>query len=1200
MPILHSPGCGCSCECLLIEEDEYNQQITAGTVHAIPDTVPVNGSIDLSSLLHNDYFRDPSNIFKVHIRSVDGLTTHKTLTFQTKRDTATSHQVNDSMWDHPASFNEIDPYHRDGSSRFYERFIFKNWLDINDGTDSFESLSELKMFRVGSKRFHIKSVTSGTHSYAEGIAYSLKANNPTGSSLETKCQSACNPETLYAPEKMRYVFADNSTTQSARIIRYNASPTCDPHYISAVLGFPNVDVDREKKQWSPGGSQMLGFSFNLTNIPSDSDGVFRFGRDSDIDIEEWCLESCDSLGVDTEAVIYSVPTASQSGSGHFMLETDRVNGAEGGTSTVNVYRTGGNSVAVDVVVAVGNTDVTLSFGSGEVIKSFTISHDSHNGQTLSATPNNWAITPWFLGFGYDPKEEHVPHAVAFHPLEFVFRSSTFEFGHRTSGYTPIRKSGGYECWKGKVPFERTGWSGSSVKIYVESNVDTTLYSYKVIDIRHEAKCSENEDNIDCPQNHRCSVVPEYHSQQFDMDVDVGLPSQYMPAFFATKNDGCYSQHWYRNDIIQPEGHPYLFGENCQVRQVFDDDCSLANTSYNYFLRGFIGASVRPDGQWHLGVNVLTLNIRSADRLVRCYSDSYWNSQNASVDIQLDCGTFTDSVDYSNMPRGCVAFGSIEYCFEFNCGSSYTYSQGSSVGYGYAVGDLPDPVHAWSGSISAPCHEFTTCEALDFSTNNGVRFIVATAEAVEPEYIYPFFDPDSSSWNYFFYYDSPPVGFGSGYRVGSRFVLQKPPVPSSTDGEWKNVFEKRPSGMKYVGQAMVHVYQTTSLTPSQIASNISFLPDASVDYWFQYINSSDPSDDGFYRVTYSNTLNGPYSTADDGSGNVFYDISSEFGVGASMEIDYWWSYLNRPVGSDVCLHPVSGEALNHCPEDDYLISESLGVNNFDGNFIVSSSHFLKDVEYMICGDDGCPEGESGTVVSGYLPQGGTDFKTNPFESGEIGTVDYPDDIYFSDCRNTSVVGLSSLPVASDFPDAPEGFVRKYVRDPSDVPTFSTDTCTGADNGLNEVCCLGEAEGEKIIVSKWWDYDSLSEWSGEIEGDGSGSKSSYLYRLVAPVEVYYSRANYTFEVKWESCWTGMDSPTVVFDGYSDYLDGPDKIYPIRSMSDGPSSEPFFERIHNADADDERHYVKLNVTSTANVIDKSDITITVKPYSTQWQKY
>jgi hypothetical protein len=82
--------------------------------------------------------------------------------------------------------------------------------------------------------------------------------------------------------------------------------------------------------------------------------------------------------------------------------------------------------------------------------------------------------------------------------------------------------------------------------------------------------------------------------------------------------------------------------------------------------------------------------------------------------------------------------------------------------------------------------------------------------------------------------------------------------------------------------------------------------------------------------------------------------------------------------------------------------------------------------------------------------------------------------------------------------------------------------------------------------------------------------------------------------------MDSPTVVFDGYSDYLDGPDKIYPIRSMSDGPSSEPFFERIHNADADDERHYVKLNVTSTANVIDKSDITITVKPYSTQWQKY
>lgn len=1175
MPILMSPGCNCSCECLLIEEADYSQEITADTQHEIPHTIPINCVADLTNLVPGDFFRDESNILKVHIKNSAGTVTHKTLTLQSVRDNSTFFELDEKEWEavpyfgkfsyQPGAFNL-----RDGT-RAYKRYI-----EVNDGTTDFETQAILKQLYVGEKLFRIKSVTAGTFDPEEGSAYS-RINQSTA--LETACSPPLEHDGIISLEKANFMFLDTDATQTFKLIRYSSTSACDGITTDTQLNFY---ARRQSTVWNSGvKTGTVTFTEDLT---SQASWTVRYAGTQ---YPAGCTDVVTWQGSSTVTV---VPSASATGDGHFKLETTRVLGIAGQSTQVKVYRTGGNSTAVDVVVAVGNSDSTLSFAPGDVYKEFTISHDSHDGVTFTA--------------GMIPTNDATVVRNGFQPLELIFRKDTFEIGYLNSAARyPIRKSGGYEVWDDKIPFERTGWTNSPVRIHVESNIDITLREYKIYEIKHEAHCDLAGDNGDCPSYDTCGSVAEYHSQQFDIECDLGVPSAYMPSLAYTLNEGCSSSHVFWNERLP--------------RQIRSKRIGGPNLSYIYqddewrFLDRY-----GPSGQWNVSFNVLTLVIAEANRMVRCYDDTYWNSQESSTTINLSCGAFVDSTDFSSMPRACSAFGTIEYCIAITCGDSYT--DGTIVSTALPVGDLPDfapQTHEYATS----CYDVTQCTTASLSSDNGINKVEAKATAVRSERFGiitggPF--------------DLPPAS-GLPTVVGDRLEIYN----YATEDSWTNVWEYESTGWKFVGQEfpLDYVFGTTgNLTPSQIATEVDFLQSGGADYWFEYSNATDPVDDGFYRVTYSSSLSGPFSTADDGTGNVFGDVTQQVGIKAAISVDYFHSWLNTEIGTNPCNADEFG-ALTifwpQCPETGFTQNEVSGVSYFSGTFVLSEDYY-KDVEYAICEDptntsqikiDGLmPEingegllttfGKYGTIDDGYRIE--STYQKVEFTEGSS-SVDWPSRPYYSPCSPT-VGTFTSLSVAPPCPEVDAGYSLKYVDD-ANQPNRVTGTCSSTTNSAESICCDEAAPVSQIISWEYWDYDSLSDWSGQITGTGEGKKESltaFFTTVETPIPFYSNgyrgltsltlkTATWTFPAKWGDCYTGMDIRQESFDGSTDDPDGPDRVFAFRSIGAGAAGEPYFSQLNGTSHDDPFSLV-IDIAATANIIEKQNLTMTAKAYSTTWQKY
>lgn len=1187
MPILRSPGCNCSCECLLVEQDDYNYALTANTLHEIPQTVPVNSTVDLSYLLPRAYFEDTSNVFKIHIKDSTGTTTHKTLTYQSQRDTTNFYNYFDEELFYPPQYLSTQPLGRHPSHREYENYypnyrydnrFNKRFLNVNDGTYDFECLVNYKNTFVGEKKFRIKSVTAGQFRVDEGNAFSIKETFGPGSSNATSCADAYDQPSRWTFEKLTYAILDTDTSVTSKLMRFDAHYDCSEGDIrSDVTVFPSTDT----AVWTASDR-----SKTFTNSrPFEADKTY------DIKLKFDTPNACyEKLGIpNARSSVFVIPTASETGDGFFHLETLEVVGFEGTSTPVRVYRTGGNSTAVDVVVAVGNSDVTLNFAAGDVYKDFTITHDTHDGQNFTSgmIPTNDILFPAFV-LGDNFSVENLP-------LQLVFRRNTFEFGHRetfsdlTDDRTSperghqrpdeIKNAAGSEWWAQRVPFERDGWDNSTVKIYVESNVDTTLESFRVYEVKHEATCNLASDNIDCPENNRCDVIGEYHEQQFDIDYDFGLNATYMPAASHTFNDGCTSYHAFWNDPLNEQIASDRFGHYFASRYYDLDD---------WRLYGFFG----PTALWNVAFNILQFNMDAAERTVRCYDDAHWDAQEQSVTINVSCGTVDDSTDFSNMPRACAAFGSIDYCFTHTCGDSYT--NGSVVGYAYPVGDLPGYTPVWSGEYATTCHEIIECSGPGFNTDNGIHKTVISATAMRPDR-HGFVGNDAA-------FQSPTDDY---HRAGWRIAHYESP-----DEKYDNVWEWDSTSWFYVGQNKVHEVDY-DITLADFTSSVDFLDDTTPDYWFNYTYGTNTSLHGYYRIRYqsgTNIRSGPFSTADDGLGNTFASVDDQVGIYTDVKVIYFTSWLNRPAGEDLDEqfdYPGLGQ-IHYLPEPGYTVVDGSLSAEFVGKFVLEEN-FYKDVEYAIGVSDDDKVSGIPHKIDGYYPTASADrSEVNSFDNGD-GGASFPDQVYFSSCTPTVTTDFT-LDIDPSFSGPPTGYTRKFVDD-SNQPTTSVTTCTSETGGYSYICCDGNSPGSEVINSKHFVYDSLSDWNGEITGDGTGFKESRvnfyttgavggsLAERAGITSLLLREADYQFPCKWGDCWTEQDQRTESFDGSTDTVIGPDKIYPFRSI-DAPAG-PTFQQL-NGTAEDDPWSLCLDVTAQSNVISKSNITITARAYATQWQKH
>ena len=1175
MTILRSPGCNCSCGCLRIEELDYNTAVAANTEHYIPHTVPLNCTVDLTKIIDTNYFTELTNQFQIKIKDISGTTTHETLTFDARRDTAVYDQDHAEIRKFP-----YDPVRRD---RFfyaiphYRQRGYKRYININVSSldEDFESNAFFKILEVGDKLFRIKSVSAGTYNPKEGIAHArLEDFNQIFEAAHCSGLGTPSPAIIKL-EKDRYVFSESDTSRVFNLFRFHRND-----FPLGVLKSNVSFIDEQTVSWSDGEYQKT-----LSYTTSSSNAISVLTPTNDFQFENkynnpwhYYLSATEK---DDAASLLIVPEAPQTGDGHFELETYKINGLSGSSTTVKVFRTGGNSTAVDVVVAVGNSDVTLNFGVGEVVKTFVINHDTHDGETFvaSMTPTNDLFPKRDVG-GFDSEIGGFDN-----PLDLVFRKNTYEIGHIPSGFLgktrPIKKKSGIEFWIDKIPLQRTGWENTSVRVYVESNVGETLEAYKLYEISHDPTCQAAGDNVDCTDYPRCSVISEYHSQQFDIDVGLNLPPSKLPPISYMKNDECETQHIHLNEPI---------------------DIDMVS-----------------HGRWSFGMNAKEYEIASYTYIVNDYE---WPA-NTSDTYESFCGDLTSIVIYDQMPVGCAFFDSIDFCISVECDAS-SYVEGTLTSTMYPITDQTtindfELEIVGTGSYLGACHEITTCRELDFSTNDALQVVDVKAiakkakpvptpvESLETSCVFNHLkndrvrivaNPQFLQYNTIWSFD--------GFRVTTDSCAQF--IGDSCD-------------LTYKGQSEPYLHDSAAIrqtiyTPSEIATEVSsYLYANGPDYWFNYINASDPADDGYYRVTHPSTLSGPFSTASDGAGNDFYDIDEEVGISVELTLEWYEAVGIRELDWSGPNSTKTFTDVGNVNTLEYKVEHFTKIAGPTENCLPS---YFKQDGYFVTS----PPARGSAVENIYIGGGRFTPTSDPgFASHET----------FSGCAPPGDIPESAC--VDDGYGPPDG--KCWI---VDRPDLISGSCTTVTNGMDtldasqRICCDEEEPVYELLNWSYFDFNK-TPWSGQITPTGYGNYYQVAFEFTTgfvelnygvtcvhdaddncailpdfddisagdgPSTLVYKTATFYFPVKWGDCWTGLDARTAEWDGSIDEIVScEDKVYLTNSMTSGT---PYIEATDDVFGSGEldTNSMFTDVTIISDVITANDITITAKAYNPTWQNF
>jgi hypothetical protein len=833
MAIKHSPGCTCCCAPVTGTGGSY----TSGTKYEIPYNLAPNMHLDVSSLFPSSLF-EANGWGKVELMDSTGTALHESIEVTPETDWAeitsfTGQVGSKSQFTKPAGF--IYNARGFGSAAEYT---------LSDATVHYRN----KAFKYQEPKgvfYRIKSVTAGTFDGTEGYARSLiKDYQPSGNLGESYICDHPNlveKNAFITFDKSQYMFFTSDTSLDVKVIRANnpfgdcngSSVFADWNSTGGVLGSGTESFADNVH------SQTVSLS-----TPSSAGGTLYLENSGFGD--STCNQNfLVSHNADRISVSY-IPPAPQTGDGHFQLECIGVQGLEGTSTSVRVIRQGGNSTAVDVVVAVGNTDVTLNFASGDQYKEFTITHESHDGEDFSTTAIPTNSKSGVVG--------NVDGGV------IVFRDDHWEYGSSTD--TWHGKDGSPQEFYQWNPFQRDGWTdedllSAPIRAFISMSENGNLGEWTVQRLLMEGTdCSPYATvNSSCPSHTPCVSIFPYHTQQYDIEVtlDANYSNIGVPTEKTNAHSGCGTQVVYEAE--DPDFQDYV---------------------------------------WRFAQNTEQIIAKHIDGYVTKYfASGYWASQDTSQTALSFCGNYTLNKIYSAYyPDGYVDYDNLYAPFNDGYDQPTT---GNADWYFFPTVTAAAPSqinfqYTQGGSSGFACYslsniEFTTENVGGWTTTDGIKRVKGEFVDIAgtPDGIIPYVAPSLSVSS--LAYES--ISGRPGRRVewlGSNAAYDH--------AVYESVIA---SPNPYVGQTEIPI------TDYKISSfSIFGFQTSHPDLWYEVSGSA--TDDGFYRVYWngsSTVQGGPYLSSDDGAGNVFAALS-ETPVSPEITFNWWhspWTSSSVPSGID---------------------------------------------------------------------------------------------------------------------------------------------------------------------------------------------------------------------------------------------------------------------------------------------------------------
>jgi hypothetical protein len=1130
MAIKHSPGCQC-CGCT--PTTGTGGSYTSGTKYEIPYDLAPNMQLDVSSIFPSSLF-EANGWGKVELMDSTGTTLHESIEITPETDwsevTSFTGQVGSkSQFSNPPGFM----YNARGFGSAAE-------YTLSDATVHYRN----KAFKYQEPKgvfYRIKSVTAGTFDKSEGYARSLlKDYQPSGNLGESYiCDDtdAVQKDAFITFNKSQYVFFTSDTSLDVKAIKANnpfgdcsgSSIFADWNSTGGVLG---------------SGTETFGDNVHSQTVtlstPSSAGGILYL-EDSGFGTTSCNQNFIVSHNTDSISVSY-ITIASQSGDGHFQLECTGVQGLEGTSTSVRVFRQGGNSTAVDVVVAVGNTDVTLNFASGDQYKEFTITHEAHDGEDFTTTP---IPTNSKLGAG-----GNVDGGV------IVLRDDHWEYGSSTD--TWHGQDGSPQEFYQWNPFQRDGWtdddlSSAPIRAFVSMSEDGTLGAWSVQRLLMEGTdCSPYTTvNEGCPIHTPCVSIFPYHTQQYDIEVtlDANYSNLGVPTEKTNAHSGCGTQVVYEAE--DPDFQDYV---------------------------------------WRFAQNTEEIIAKHIDGYVTKYfASGYWASRDTSQTAFSSCGNYTlNEIFSSYYPDGYVDYDNLYAPFNDGYDQPVT---GNADHYFFptVTATAPSQINfstTTGGSVGFDCYslsniEFTTENVGGWTTTDGIKIvkgefvdISGTSDGTIP-YVAPTLSGTSLADEVF-----------SG-RLGKRVEWF-----GSNAGYNHAVYEKHESSPQlnhYVGQTEIPV-----ITYKIGGFNFFGFQSSHPDLWYEVSGSA--SDDGFYRAYWngsSTVQGGPYTSSDDGAGNVFSELS-ESPVSPEITFNWWgspWTSASVPSGID------SGYTRNITP----------GAGGSGGSILGT---FISNVR---------KEDKTGYVVSTSTEtdlllsssfSNACDYVVQSWVADDGARPSVPDEIQNEEFNSSTSHILAEDPGVFQVPGSPDSPPSGvgWVFDGTPTRTVSSTIPLDPFGDYGNVICGSYTWSGASQSTSYWDFNTLTAWDHHYETPSNLSRIyQFFYEVAHSGEsgpsgaTLYQRTLY-MRIAWLPCYNSMNFPeTISLDARNDLATGDTSLASVVTGCSFSNPRWVQENTLNSypsSADENYRWVYDGSVSWEN-LDPLDFNMTANAYSPLWSK-